>query len=158
MWYLRIEITIQINWLLFFIYLFFCTQQLRFFSDSGASHQMPDQRYYFSSITTTQKGVWLVKGIGVVNLPVFGQGSIDFPATVVGKQYPCQQPTTKPLQRKLILLLLSPYQPHFLRNPIKSTPLMLVLPAMISYISPPIFVAPPMISPLSSPFLKEVKF
>jgi hypothetical protein len=67
MLYLRIEITIQKNWLLFFIYLFFCTQQLRFFSDSGASHQMPDQRSYFSSITTTQKWVWLVKGIGVVN-------------------------------------------------------------------------------------------
>jgi hypothetical protein len=137
--------------------MFFCTQQLRFFFYSGASHQMSDQRSYFSSMTTIQKGVWLVKGIGEVNLPVFGQGSIDFPATVDGKQYPGQLPTlTKPLQRKLILLLLSPHQPYFLSNTIKSTPWMLVLPVMISYISSPIFVPPPMISPLSSPFLKEV--
>lgn len=59
-----------------------------FFADSGASHHISDQRSYFSSMTTIQKGVWLVKGIGVVTLPVLGQGSIDFPATVDGKQYP----------------------------------------------------------------------
>jgi hypothetical protein len=59
-----------------------------FFADSGASHHMSDQRSYFSSMTPIQKGAWLVKGIGGVTLPVLGQGSIDFIATVDGKQYP----------------------------------------------------------------------
>lgn len=59
-----------------------------FFADSGATHHMSDQASYFSSMTPIVKGTWLVKGIGGVLLPVLGQGTIDFTATINGKQCP----------------------------------------------------------------------
>ena len=39
-------------------------------------------------MTPIVKGTWLVKGIGGVLLPVLGQGTIDFTATIDGKQCP----------------------------------------------------------------------
>ena len=49
---------------------------------------MSDQRCYFTPMTPIQKGQWLLKGIGGISLPVLGQGTIDFTATVDGKQFP----------------------------------------------------------------------
>jgi hypothetical protein len=39
-------------------------------------------------MTPIQKGQWLVKGISGISLPVLVQGTIDFTATVDGKQFP----------------------------------------------------------------------
>jgi hypothetical protein len=39
-------------------------------------------------MTPIQKGQWLVKEIGGISLPVLGQGTIDFTATIDGKQFP----------------------------------------------------------------------